>query len=701
MQPLLFDSASPRFRRDASASLIAPGVGRFRDPAFAHLPEEPFPAYVTQPVSVATLPIGFRTRPAFATQGRRRVVRADVEPGTSLYGLGEHAGSLLRNGARRTCWTTDAFEYTDRTPALYQAHPWVLGVRRDGTASGVLVETTWRCEVDLRRGIVFRHEGPSAPAVVIEGDSADAVVRALAELTGRIPLPPRWALGYHQSRWSYEPASRVLALAREFRERSMPCDAIWLDIDYMIGFRCFTFDKGKFPDPAGLFAHLHAMGFRAVCMVDPGIKFDPGYRVYHEGHAGGHFIKDHAGHEFHGKVWPGPCAFPDFTRERTRRWWGGLYREFLAHGVDGVWNDMNEPAVFDAPGKTMPADNRHNADADLGGPGPHARYHNVYGLLMARATREGMEQARPDRRAFVLTRANFLGGQRYAATWTGDNMSDWRHLAWSIPMTLNLGLSGQPFSGPDIGGFSGNADADLFARWMGIGALLPFARGHSIKDSKDHEPWSFGPGCERACRLALERRYRLLPYLYTLFEESSRTGAPVVRPLFFAAPLEPALRAGDDAFLLGGDVLVRADVRAPGGVAPSPSPMPPGLWRAFEPASEDDPALPRLFVRAGAIVPLGPSIQHTHEPPADPLTLVVSLDADGFAAGALYEDAGDGPGYAAGEFRRTHFEARREHGRVVIRAISVEGAHAVPPRRVDVAVLGEGPGAGETGILRP
>jgi alpha-glucosidase len=304
---------------------------------------------------------------------------------------------------------------------------------------------------------------------------------------------------------------------------------------------------------------------------------------------------------------------------------------------------------------------------------------------MVRASREGIQAVNPDKRPFVLTRSNFLGGHRYAATWTGDNASDWDHLRWSIPMALNLGLSGQPFVGPDIGGFAGDADGHLFARWMGIGALLPFARGHSIKGSRDHEPWSFGPRCERVCRLALERRYRLLPYLYTLFREASQTGMPVVRPLFFADPTDPALRGADDAFLLGDDVLVRSRTSFTGIWG---APMPAGRWVPFEPASNTDRELPDLFIREGAVVPLGPVMQYVGEKPLDPLTLVINPDAGGCASGLLYEDAGDGFGFERGEYRLTRFTATTSAKGVAIEQTILDGGWPSPQREIRTLTVG-------------
>lgn len=674
-------------RTDRAPALIREGVCRFRDPAFADRQVRPSPALLTQPT-----PIGqaeeVRTTPRFGDARGWHAVSIPLAEGTDVYGTGETAGPLRRNGRTIGLWNTDAFHYDDRFEAIYQSHPWALCVRADGSAFGVLADSPRRGLISAGDDLLMAFEGEPFPVYIIEGDSPQEVVRTLADLTGKASLPPLWSLGYHQCRWSYMSADRVRELAAEFRRRRIPCDVIWMDIDYMRGFRVFSFDPERFPDPAALNRDLHAQGFKSVWMIDPGVKVDPEDPVYSTGRDGGHFVKTASGKEFHGKVWPGECAFPDFTRAATRRWWSGLYRDYLAHGVDGVWNDMNEPSVFDGPGKTMPVSNRHDADAELGGPDDHARYHNLYGMLMVQATLEGVRAERPDKRPFVLTRSNFLGGHRYAATWTGDNTSDWPHLAWSIPMALNLGLSGQPFVGPDIGGFIGDADGHLFARWMGIGALLPFARGHSIKGSADHEPWSFGEGCERACRLALERRYRLLPYLYTLFREASLTGMPVVRPLFFAEPADPRLRDADDAFLLGDDVFVRAHASR-GGLRRAP--MPAGRWAPFEPASETERELPELFVREGAIVPMGPAMQHVGERKLDPLTLVINPDADGRAAGLLYEDEGEGVGYQRGEFRLTRFEAGVRGDRVELETTIVEGDWPAPARAVRTVVLSTGP----------
>jgi alpha-glucosidase len=639
----------------AVAGMVQPAA-RFRDPVRAALPDEPFPAYAA-PLEDrgAAVGTGVAVRPRFRALGRLSVVEVAGLERCDFYGTGEQAGGLIRNGTRKTLWNNDHFDYTAKSRNLYQSHPFVLAVRADGRAVGVIFETTRRCDIDLRHGVRVEVHGPSPAVTVIERSSALEVVRTLHELTGRIPMPPLWALGYHQCRWSYEPESKVREIAAEFRRRRIPCDCLWLDIDYMDGFRCFTFDGVKFPDPKRLNRDLNRQGFRTIYMIDCGIKADPAYGTYRQGRDGGHFIKDASGREYHGEVWPGACAFPDFTREATRRWWAGLYKDFVATGLDGVWNDMNEPAVFGGVEKTMPVSNRHEADAALGGPDSHAKYHNLYGMQMVRATREGIARAKPKARPFVLTRSNFLGGQRYAATWTGDNRSDWNHLRWSISMALNMTLSGQPFVGPDIGGFIGEADGELFARWMGIGALLPFARAHSEKTTKPHEPWAFGEACERTCRLALERRYRLMPYLYTLFHEAARRGDPVVRPVFFADPSRAALRTVDDAFLLGPDLLVMCHVR-PGKRTGEVASLLPG-WAPVEVASATDDDLPRLFLRPGAALALGPARQWTSEPVDAPvLELVCHLQADR-ASCVLHSDAGDGHEHERGAMCTSLVEA--------------------------------------------
>lgn len=639
-------------------------------------------ALARPPVAQGPLPSGWAIRPRFERDGRGTRVIVPVPAGTDLYGTGEVTGPLRRNGSKITLWNTDNFEYARAGgKQLYQSHPWVLGVRKDGSAFGVLFDSTWRAELDAGKQIVFVSSGPAMPVIVIDRASPQAVVQGLAELTGTMPLPPRWALGYQQSRWSYTPDTRVLEVADEFRKRKIPADVIWMDIDYMDGFRVFTFDPKTFPNPKQLNQGLHERGFHSVWMIDPGVKFDPGYAVYDSGTAQDVWVKDAHGQDYHGTVWPGLVAYPDFTRPQTRQWWSALYQGYMAQGIDGVWNDMNEPSVFNVSGMTMPDDNQHRGGGELP-PGPHLQYHNVYGMLMTRATREGIQAALPDRRPFVLTRANFIGGQRYAATWTGDNASTWADLKMSIPMSINLGLSGQPFSGPDIGGFSGVATPELWANWIAVGAFYPFSRGHTIKAEQQKEPWAFGPAVEHTAGLAIERRYRLLPYLYTLFRAASVDGTPVMRPLFFADPRDPRLRSEQQAFLLGADLLV-----VPAWAQQAA--LPKGIWRQVSLVDGDaaDPDQATLKLRGGAIVPLGRIVQNTTEESLDPLTLLVCLDEHGEAQGQLYEDAGDGYGYRQGDYRLTRYHAQRQGDVVHVNIAGSEGGRRQPARDIVVQVV--------------
>lgn len=666
-----------RFHADAAA----------RDAALPSLAlQRAFPAQGPAPES-------WRLTPAFERRMGGVVATFAIERGTSLYGGGETTGALERRGQRIVNWNTDAYAYKD--PSLYQSHPWVMGVREDGTCFGLLADTPNRLVMDFGKGVEFRAQVPSLPVIVIERESPEALLRALAELIGTLPLPPKWALGYQQCRFSYFPDSEVVRVARTFREKHLPCDVIWYDIDYMDRFRSFTWHPSGFADPIALRRTLGDLGFRAVAILDPGLPVQEGYEPYASGTRGDHWVKSAQGDVWTGKVWPGTCAFPDFTRAATRRWWAGLVAEWMTDRVDGVWNDMNEPAIFDVASKTMPETNRHDADAELGGPGFHARYHNVYGMLMARASRDGALLAHPDRRPFVLTRANFLGGQRYAATWTGDNRATWEHLRLSVPMSLSLGLCGQPFSGPDLGGFGGAPDGTLYARWIGVGALFPFARGHSEKGTARREPWSFGAEVEATARRALETRYRLMPYLYTQFEHASRTGVPVMRPAFFADPRDLTLRAEQSSFLLGGDLLVEPSLdETP---TPGASPTSERLSRKGAPwrranvlGTKDaaaDPHLPRLFVRPGAAVPLGPVMQRVDEAPLEDVTLLASLDADGRAVATLYEDAGDGFAHERGDYLRTTITVERQGGRVNVKVRSEGGWKPPAARRYTAVVL--------------
>ncbi|KAK3019971.1 hypothetical protein RJ639_003018, partial [Escallonia herrerae] len=417
----------------------------------------------------------------------------------------------------------------------------------------------------------------------------------------------------------------------------------------------------RFPDPKSLVKDLRRTGFKAIWMLDPGIKSEEGYFVYDSGSD-----RD---------IW-----------SRARLWWANLVKDFIPNGVDGIWNDMNEPTLFKTVTKMMPGSNIHKGDAVLGGCQNHFHYHNAYGMLMARSTYEGMKLANEDKRPFVLTRAGFIGSQRYAATWTGDNLSTWEHLHMSISMVLQLGLSGQPLSGPDIGGFGGNATPRLFGRWMGVGAMFPFCRGHSEIDTIDHEPWSFGEECEEVCRLALKRRYRLLPHIYTLFYLAHTRGIPVAAPTFFADPKDPLLRTNENSFMLG-PLLVYASTLPDQGVDQLEHTLPKGIWLSFD-FDDSHPDLPAFYLQGGSIVPFGPPYQHVGEANLiDDLSLLVALDEHGKAKGVLFEDDGDGYEYTKGGYLLTTYVAELKSSVVTVRVSKIEGAWERPHRRLHVHLL--------------
>ncbi|HUC84036.1 MAG TPA: TIM-barrel domain-containing protein [Candidatus Acidoferrales bacterium] len=664
-----------------NVALVGQGIAEFEPTGYDHR-KTPSLALVTEPKAVGHPGSKWALRPDFYTDNGQNDAALRVPAGTSLYGGGEVTGPLLRNGRRIELWNTDAGGYgIDQGQRLYQSHPWVLGVRPDGTAFGVLFDSSWKATLTTDSDEIRFHScGPPFRVLVIDRDSPQAVVRGLGELTGTISMPPRWALGYQQCRWSYQSAEEVRQIADTFRTKQIPCDAIWMDIDYMDGFRVFTFNPRTFPDPAGLNNYLHGRGFHSVWMIDPGVKFDPGYSVYQSGSENDAWVKKGTGGEFHGDVWPGACVFPDFTRPETRAWWAELYSDYLAKGIDGVWNDMNEPSVFNTYSKTMPYDNWHRGGGGLPA-GPHLMYHNAYGRLMVQATYEGISAAKPDRRPFVLSRANFLGGQRYAATWTGDNLSRTNLMEMSVPMTLTLGLSGQPFNGPDLGGFADDATPELWASWVGFGVFFPFARGHACAGTNRKEPWAFGPAVEETARIALERRYRLLPYWYTLFHQSHLEGLPVMQPVFFADTQDLSLRAEDQAFLVGGDLLV---VPA---WAKSPA-LPKGVWRLFSLVDGDDgPNQALLKIRGGAIIPLGNQVQNTTENVLQSPTLLVCPDENGRASGSLYWDAGEGWEFKSGAFSQERFSAQQTGHHLTVRMHPQDGRQAPAITHAQVEVI--------------
>ena len=638
---------------------------------------QPSPIFVHELTPTALqLPANWQLKPVFTQENGHSIATIQVGD-ADLYGTGEVYGDLRRNGEAIGMWNKDNGLYmTEGGKRLYQTHPWVLGVRKDGTAFGIIADNTWKSKLTTGREVRFDSEGPAFRVIIIERETPAEVLKELGRLSGTMEMPPLWSLGFHQCRHSYVPDTWAMEIADTFREKQIPCDVIWMDIIYMDGFRIFTFSPEQMPDPKKFNDYLHKKHFKSVFMIDPGVKVDSTYFVDQQGMAGDYYVKKANGENFVGKVWPGDCHFPDFTRQDVRSWWSTLYKDFMATGIDGVWNDMNEPAVFDGPDGSMPEDNQHGIASPAGAvevAGSHLRYHNVYGYNMVRATRQGILTANPQKRPFVLSRSNFLGGQRYAATWTGDNASTWEHMKASIPMTLNMGLTGQAFNGPDIGGFARDCNGELLAHWTAIGVYFPFVRNHCSLEEVQQEPWAFGEKVEKVCRTAINRRYRLLPYVYTLFRESSETGLPVMRPVFMSDTEDQSLRSEQQAFMLGSDLLIVPRW------AENPA-LPKGNWKTFTMEQGDDGYQARLSLREGAVLPLANLSQNTEEYSTDSLTVLVNLDAKGEACGRLYEDAGEGFGYRHGDYADYEVQAKAE-GKVLTVSLEQKAGRREHPVR--------------------
>ncbi|HWD66460.1 MAG TPA: TIM-barrel domain-containing protein, partial [Caulobacteraceae bacterium] len=653
-----------------------------------------------QSVAVRGAPRGFSTKALSVVIGRRlaltvtdaqgrRVVADGPEPirfsasgftlrkalahDEHIFGLGDKTGDLDRRGATFVDWNTDAYGYSSSTDPIYKSIPFYLGVGGPGGAYGILFDNTWRAWFDFghREADVTAFGAPDGPIdyYIIGGPSTAEVVRRYTDLTGRAPLPPLWSFGYQQSRYSYMTAQETLGVVERLRKEAIPTDVVWLDIDYQDRNRPFTVNRTAFPDMKALAAELADRGVRLVTIADLHVAAAPGqgYSTYDTGLAANDFVHNPDGSVFVGNVWPGPSVFPDFTDGRVRKWWGRQYGPLVADQVAGFWDDMNEPSVFQSANLTMPLDTVHRIDSDdfAARTATHAEIHNVYGLENSRATFEGLQALRPDERPFVMTRATFAGGQRYAVTWTGDDGATWDHLKLMVHQLINLGLSGFSYAGADVGGFTGGASPELMTRWFEIGAFTPIFRDHAAKGTPRAEPWVDGPEQLAIRRRFVDERYRLMPYLYSLADENSRTGDPLMRPVFYDYP--QALTTACDqsmAFTLGPSILV----------APPPKPesphsydicLPAGGWfdlwtgQRVTPAEGDaietirsQPRLDQLpvFVRAGSILPSQPLVQSTADIPDGPLGLDVYLGAD--CHGAIYLDDGHSLEFRSGHFLR-------------------------------------------------
>jgi alpha-glucosidase len=636
----------------------------------------------------------------------------------AVYGLGEKAGRQNRRGRSFTLWNTDVLnpdasgEFTqglartdprsDNTSSEFD--PFYISIpffyaQTDETSAvmGSFVDNPYRGFYDFTGQSEYQihFDGGQYTEYILAGPSIADILEKYTELTGRAELPPMWALGYHQCRWHKYTQAEVLELGAKHRELDVPLDTLWLDIDYMDGYRVFTWNNELFPNPSAMLAELAADKLGVITIIDPGVKHDPGYAVHDDGVAKDVFARTAGGGNYIGQVWPGDTLFPDFTKPETREWWGALNAEHVRSGLAGIWNDMNEPATGNIkPGAMRFTDGKFE----------HEKFHNQYALLMAMGTVDGLKEVMPELRTFVLSRAGSAGIQRYAANWMGDNFARWDHLWVSIPMGAGLGLSGQSFVGADIGGFAEDTNAELFARWIQYGALTPFARNHSVINTIDQYAWSFGAEVLDIAREALKLRYRLFPYIYSAFVKNNLTGEPIQRPLIFDYQDDPNVRNLDTEYLFGRDLLVAPVLEA--GLEAREVYLPSGEWFDFhtdelitagdgsandgetivvELSSENIP----VFVRAGAIVPMwaeAPKSAREHYPNVLELHAYVPT-GDGTFRSFLQEDDGLTFGANAGAFIRTELTLTRTGNALTIAGASTGAGFAAFARNTLRVVL--------------
>lgn len=574
-----------------------------------------------------------------------------LAPDAVVYGLGDKTGFLNKRHYAYENWNSDdPSPHCDNFQSLYKSINFFMVYSENGCL-GILTDNSYRTRFDFGKEqedyYFWSHAGGALDYYMIPGKNPKEVLKRYLALTGKSSLQQKWVYGFHQSRWSYFTEREVLDTVNTMRKNKLPLDAIHMDIDYMEGFRVFTFDHNRFPNPKGLTEKLAAQNVKPVTIIDPGVKIDSGYFVYDEGIEQGHFAKNPDGTVYEGEVWPGPAVFPDFTQEKTRRWWGDKLKTMTDVGIRGIWNDMNEPANFTG---QLPDDVRFST-------GSHDEIHNVYGHLMAEATYDGLRKA-DNRRPFVLTRACCAGSQRFCSGWTGDNHSLWAHMQLSLTQMMNLGLSGMYMVGSDVGGFGSDTTPELLIRWFQLGAISPFFRDHYAKGTRNQEPYAFDRATMDACREALDLRYHLLPYLYDLAHEDM----PILRPLVLEFPEDPMCRELTDQCMLG-DRLLAAPVMTPGVTARAVY-LPKGVWFDYYTGKRysggryvlAEAPLDRipLFARGGAVIPVSVGKPQSVED----IREVVLEVFPGNGRFVHYMDDGETMAYLDGELRALQVSVR-------------------------------------------
>jgi len=639
--------------------------------------------------------LGFHWEESYEYGGNIVKMSKYAKDGECYYGLGDKATQMNLKGKRVENFATDQYAYQKDQEPLYKVVPFYIGLHNK-QSYGIFFDNTFRTFFDFcqeRRNVTsFWAEGGEMNYYFVYGPQMQDVVTTYTDLTGKPELPPLWVLGYHQCKWSYYPESKVKEITSKFRELQIPCDAIYLDIDYMDGFRCFTWNKNYFPDPKRMVSELAEDGFKTIVIIDPGIKIDKDYWVYKEALEKDYFCKRADGPYMKGKVWPGECNFPDYTNPAVREWWAGLFKELIADiGVKGVWNDMNEPAVMEVPNKTFPMDVRHIYD---GNPCSHRKAHNIYGTQMARATYHGVKRFAYPKRPFVITRSAYAGAQRYTSSWTGDNVATWEHLWIANIQVQRLSISGMGFTGSDIGGFAEQPTGELYARWIQLGVFHPFCRTHSSGDHGNQEPWAFDEEVINITRKFVSLRYQLLPYLYTMFWQYIEEGVPMLKPLVYYDQDDTQTHYRNDEFIFGNQILV-CPILEPNAVGRRMY-IPRGEWYNYwtnelfiggkeiwiDTKFDEIP----VFVKAGAIIPKYPVQQYVGELEFDELTLDVYYK-NGKEQSAVYEDAQDGYDYKKGRYSYLSLRNIGKEKELIIQ-LHKEGKYITPYTKYKINLIG-------------
>lgn len=581
-----------------------------------------------------------------------------------FYGLGDKTGYLNKRHYAYDNWNTDNPDpQVESFTRLYKSIPILLGLK-NGHPYGIFFDNTYRNHIDLGKEsnnyYYYSADNGNLDYYVIGGASLKAVVTNYTYLTGRVPMPQKWTLGYQQSRWGYSVSQKqVEKIAENLRKYDLPCDVLHLDIDYMDGYRVFTWRKDSYEDPADFIKKMHKLGFRIITIIDPGVKKDDaGYKIYQEGLEKGYFVKAPDGTVYVNEVWPGDAVFPDFGREEVRQWWAKNCKYLVDLGVAGIWDDMNEPASFrgEIPGDVV----FHNEEEAS----THNKMHNVYGHNMAKATYEGLKKY-SGKRPFVITRAAYAGTQKFSTVWTGDNQSLWPHVQMMIPQLCNLGLSGFSFAGTDIGGFGADTTPELLTRWIEGALFSPLYRNHAALGTRSQEPWVFGEPTLSIYRKYLKLRYRFIPYLYDEFYRESKTGLPVMRPLVLNYENDPHVYNMNDEYMVGEDILTAPVVQE--GQTKRAVYLPEGEWIDFWNGVEyagrntilvDAPIgkLP-LFIKKNTILPWGKEVSHISGEPDESMTFRLFGKKGKYVH---YQDNGTDFKYQKGEYNLYKVEVNKD-----------------------------------------